>query len=145
MSAMGVKIDQFNHPVHIKNERGELSPSAFIPFCEFGGNISSMGVRIEEFDVPVCNSFQAKIMNDQLCYEVDLNRFSNMHNIDKELELGFIFLLDYNEDRQFSLDEESSTINKFGLASSLVKSDQRQKSFIYLDTIGKYFFDLILL
>ena len=107
--------------------------------------MSVVGQKIDGFGQPMCNSFQAKILNDQLCYEVDLNRFSNMHNIDKELELGFTFLLDYNEDRQFSLDEESSTINKFGLASSLVKSDQRQKSFIYLDTIGKYFFDLILL
>ena len=122
-----------------------MSPSVFIPYCEFGGETSAVGVKIDNYDFPVCKSFKAKILNDQLCYEVDLNRFLNMHNIDKELELGFTFLLDYNEDRQFSLDEESSTINKFGLASSLVKSDQRQKSFIYLDTIGKYFFDLILL
>ena len=115
-----------------------MSPSSFIPFCEFGGDTSAVGVKINNFDFPVCKSFQAKVLNDQLCYEVDLNRFSNEHNIHKELELGFTFLMDYNEDRQFSLDEESSTINKFGLASSLVKSDQSQKSFIYLDTIGKY-------
>ena len=32
--------------------------------------MSAMGVKIDKFDVPVCNSFQAKILNDQLCYEV---------------------------------------------------------------------------
>ena len=29
--------------------------------------MSAMGVMIDQFDVPVCNSFQAKILNDQLC------------------------------------------------------------------------------
>ena len=62
--------------------------------------MSAMGVKIDKFDVPVCNSFQAKILNDQLCYQVDLNRFSDKHDKDKELKLGFHFILDYNEDRQ---------------------------------------------
>ena len=39
--------------------------------------MSSVGVKIDQFDVPVCNSFQAKILNDQLCYEVDLSKVSN--------------------------------------------------------------------
>ena len=65
------------HPVHVLNNEGRLSPSSFIPFCEFGGNMLKMGKKIDHFDVPVCNSFQAKIINDQLCYEVDLKKFSN--------------------------------------------------------------------
>ena len=50
--------------------------------------MSAMGVEIDQFVVPVCNSFQAKIMNDQLCYEVDLNKFSDKNNIRNELKLG---------------------------------------------------------
>ena len=76
------------HPVHIMTKENSLSPSAFIPFCDFGGNMSSMGVKIDQFDVPVCNSFEAKILNDQLCYEVDLEKFSDKLNIDKQLKLG---------------------------------------------------------
>ena len=117
----------------------QLSPSSFIPFCEFGGDTSAVGVKIDHFDFPVCNSFQAKVLNDQLCYEVDLNRFSKNHNIVKELELGFIFLLDYNEDRQLSVSRTEIKNDNFGLANSIVKSDQSQKATIYLDTIGKYF------
>ena len=49
-----------NHPVHIKTKDYKISPSAFIPFCDFGGSMSAMGVKIDQFDVPVCNSFQAK-------------------------------------------------------------------------------------
>ena len=80
-----------NHPVHISTPDNRLSLSALIPFCDFGGNMAAMGVKIDQFDVPVCNAFQAKIMNDQLCYEVDLNTFSDKNNIEKELELGFHF------------------------------------------------------
>ena len=59
-----------------------------------------MGTKIDEFDVPVCTSFHSKLHNDQLCYEVDLNGFADKENIRSELELGFNFIMDYNEDRQ---------------------------------------------
>ena len=32
-----------------------------------------MGKKIDKFSLPVCNSFKAKILNDQLCYELDVN------------------------------------------------------------------------
>ena len=63
-----------NHPVHIQDKDGNLSPTALIPFCDFGGNMSVMGVKIDQFDVPVCNSFRPKIVQDQLCYTVDPNK-----------------------------------------------------------------------
>ena len=89
-------LNIINHPIHIVNQNKEASPSALVPFCEFGGNMFSVGVKIDQFDVPVCSSFQAKILNDQLCYEVDLRKFSDEKNIYEELKLGFNFLLDYN-------------------------------------------------
>ena len=62
--------------------------------------MSSMGVKIDQFDVPVCNSFKAKVLNDQLCYEVDPNHFIDRTNTLKYLKLGLILGLDFNEDRQ---------------------------------------------
>ena len=114
-----------------------MSPSAFIPFCEFGGDMSAIGIKIDQFDVPVCNIFQDKILNDQLCYEVDLNWFTNKTNIDKELELGFNFVMDYNEDRQFISENFSENKMKFGLANSISEFDVSHNAVIYLDTIGK--------
>ena len=86
-----------NHPVHIIDKEGNLSPSALIPFCEFAGNMSTMGVEIEHFDVPVCNSFKAKVLNDQLCYEVDPNNYILTTN---DLSQGLKFYVDINQDRQ---------------------------------------------
>ena len=36
-----------NHPVHIVNQNGNTNPTALIPFCDFGGNKSVMGVKID--------------------------------------------------------------------------------------------------
>ena len=97
-----------NHPVHIVTKDNKISPTAFLPFCEFGGNMSAVGVTIDQFDIPVCNSFEGKIINDQLCYEVDLNRFRDKDNVDIEYKSGFAFILDYNEDRQVTFIEDSN-------------------------------------
>ena len=97
--------------------------------------MSSMGVKIDQFDVPVCNSFQAKIMNDQLCYEVDLNTFSDKNNLEKELEIGFNFLMDYNEDRQEKF-EHNVKQKELGLGNNVAASNQDQQAHVYLDTRG---------
>ena len=125
-----------NHPVHFLTE-GRKFPSAFIPFCEFGGNPNSVGAKIEEFDVPICNSFQSIVLNDQLCYEVDLNKYSDKNNIEKELQAGFYFLMDYNEDRQVTFDHIIGEEREFNLATSLANADHYDQASIYLNTVGK--------
>ena len=67
--------------------------------------MSTMGKKIDQFNVPVCNSFKAKIINDQLCYEVDVQQFINKDNMEQSLKLGLVFLMDYNEDRQTLFDK----------------------------------------
>ena len=101
--------------------------------------MSVVGVKLDQFDDPVCNSFQATILNDQLCYEVDLNRFSNKSNIAKELEIGFYFIMDYNEDRQVTIQSFlAEEDERSGMGANYLESDKNQHAFIHLDTIGKY-------
>ena len=95
-----------NHPVHIIHADGKLSPSSFIPFCGYGSNISTLAVKIDQFDFPVCNSFRAKVLNDQLCYEVDVNELINRRILLKEIKMGLMFMIDHNEDRQVYNNEE---------------------------------------
>ena len=122
------------------NSDKQISPSAFIPYCEFGGNMFSMGVKIDQFELPVCNSFEATILNDQLCYKIDLEKYADDENVEDNLKLGFNFILDYNEDRQVKFDEkvEDNIQNISGLARSILDSNQDQQATIYLNTIGKY-------
>ena len=136
--------------MHFITDDGKLSPTAFIPFCEFGGNMSLMGVKMEPFHVPICNSFKAIIRNDQLCYTIDLLKFSDDDgSMEEKLNTGFAFLMDYNEDRQVEKLEFKSTGFWKKIRSALLNKDrglvERRKSDsmkhqhakIYLNTIGK--------
>ena len=125
-----------SHPVHIFLKGNKLSPSAFIPFCEFGGNMSAMGAKIPQFEVPVCNSFEPKILNDQLCYEVDLKKFSDRNNKIRYLESGFAFIMDFNEDRQSRFVNEFKRKTEIGLVNWISESNHEQSAFIYMNTVG---------
>ena len=120
------------HPVHILRKDKSLSPSALIPFCVFGDDMESMGTKMEQFDLPVCNSFEAKVRYDQLCYEVDLNKHKKDGDFKNQLEKGLILILDLNEERQLKEfwpikeDTEEETI-----------ASREDKTFkIHLDTIS---------
>ena len=80
-----------------------LTPSSFIPFCSFGEDSIIVGREHEGFEIPVCDIFEQKLHNDQLCYETDLEKFKDRNNIFKQLEIGLVLILDYNEDRQLDL------------------------------------------
>ena len=128
-----------NHPPHILNEDGKPSPSALIPFCEFGGNMSVMGVKIDQFDVPVCNSFKATILNDQLCYEVDPNMYLNINwrEAEEQIKLGLSFAVDLNEDRQITV-SNFVDFDNFEQKTFTSSSENKRRDFwIHLGTIGE--------
>ena len=93
--------------MHILDKDGNLLPSAFIPFCAFGTNISTLGVKIDKFGIPVCNSFKAKVLNDQLCYEVDVKEVIDKQVLKKELDIGLMLLIDHNEDREVNVERST--------------------------------------
>ena len=88
-----------------------------------------MGVIKPNFSAPVCNSFQAKIREDQLCYTVD----PNIYRVDKPLELTL--LLDYNEEREISLYEDNEENKHENHLSLSVK--EAEKRYVIIETIGK--------
>ena len=92
-----------------------------------------MGSKVKQFHNPICNSFKAKMFNNQLCYEVDVSRMvdKDRQNITKEqeqesLKIGLTFLMDYNEDRQGDYQDET------------IKTDERDEDFV--DNLGKVAF-----
>ena len=93
---------------HITNGECDSIKTALIPFCEFGGNMSVMGVTMDNFDVPVCDSFRPKIVKDQLCYTVDPNEYK--HKIDLKGDISLSLFIHYNEDRQMEEVDEKKPI-----------------------------------
>ena len=135
-----------NHPVHIVDDEDEdgkaLSPSALIPFCEFGGNLSAMGVKIDQVEVPVCNSFRPKIYKDQLCYTVDPN--VHKYKIDMKGEISLTLAIDYNEDREFYYHKANEeTVNKSG-DGGFGKIRNKLSKYITVETIGKLLAELFI-
>ena len=126
-----------NHPVHILNSDGNFSPSAFIPFCSFGEDI--LGVKVKEFDIPVCNIFKPKLQYDQLCYETDLEILINKKDTnigELQRDIGLILVLDYNEDRQILMNEFSSNpLNHNGITKTINQKIKNSVS-THLNTLG---------
>ena len=116
-----------SHPVHLFDNIGSLNPTALVPFCSISDNFSAMGVKIDQIDVPVCNSFRPKIRKDQLCYTVDLNEIKK--KIVSKNKVFFTFFIDFNEDRELSV---AQNIKEKG--NSEITS--RSTSEILIDTIG---------
>ena len=128
-----------NHPVHILGVNSiNFSISSFIPFCEFGGNMSVMGKKIENFDLPVCTSFQPIILNDQLCYEVGLNQYRHLVDTSDLLKNGLVLLVDNNEDRHKVLKVELHQEREFSmnLINNFESHSEKNKIMIYINTIG---------
>ena len=91
-----------NHPVHIVDSAGAISPSSFIPFCQFGSDMNLSGGKQDNFSLPVCKIFTEKIFGDQLCYQVDLEEIYQQIDLSKRssaLRQGLTFLMDYNTER----------------------------------------------
>ena len=117
-------------------DEGNTSPTALIPFCDLGGNLSAIGVKIDQFDVPVCNSFKEKIVDDQLCYEMDPNLYINKDINENAKQFDLVLVIDYNEDRQLYLDEETIEASEVQTKNPFREENSKNDDFLYLETIG---------
>jgi hypothetical protein len=116
-----------------------LSPSAFIPYCSFGGNISTLGKRINNFNIPVCDKFRPTILDGQRCYQVDANEMRDIVDKDKIASQGIVLLLDYNLDRMVKYGEgDVLTIDNSSILEKNITNTN--DAMIYIETLGNYYF-----
>ena len=143
--------DQKNihHPVHLIDEQGHLSPSALIPFCDFGGEVSWVGKKVSEFELSVCNSFRKTLLKGQLCYTLDVNQLRREKFSSEDFRLGLTLLLDYNEDRMISNNTYAGTgsgqqdDSENNLVKNIVDFEELHKAYINIETLsmfGKHLF-----
>ena len=113
-----------------------MNPSAFIPFCGLGGKSEILGSRFQNFSLPFCSSFQPIILNDEVCYEINIEE--RIKQIEEEdLKSGLLLLLDFNEDRQFhSLVEHDEHIADNDIFKQLASKADGAQLKIYIETIG---------
>ena len=118
----------------MEGSNGTLSPSSFIPFCSFAGNWTVTGEYNDMFSIPVCNIFKETMLDGQLCYQADLNSIRDQ--VDKKMMVtkGFVFLLDYNENRNV---RENYDENMKERSLPLDKKEGHEDAMIYIETLGK--------
>ena len=131
-----------NHPVHLIDTYGKMSPTAFIPFCSFGGDMLVVGAENENYAYPLCNSFKPKVRNDQLCYETDLESLKDPDKIMKQLKHGLVLILDYNDERQMSKENDGKKYVK-EYENVLFNPHDENSATIILDTVSKFKYYLL--
>ena len=86
--------------------------------------MSFMGIKVGNFQIPFCTGFEEKIINDKLCYTIDLNKKRRKEQVD---DLTLRLFISYNEDRQLD------TLIDLKKDSDDLVSDE----FVLIETIGK--------
>ena len=98
----------------------------------------AVGEIIDKFPIPVCNAFKPTVIEGQPCYTFQPDSYLATNNSDKQF---LMFLLDYNEDREYSelLGEGNGNEDKKQTLDELEESiDRTNEAMIYVHTLGKY-------
>ena len=98
--------------------------------------MSVMGVKIDQFDDPVCNSFRPKIFNGQLCYEADPQKYRKFTDNEK---LGLSLLISFNEERQYINKTKRRRKKKIQQKLLTLEIDMEKDKHIFIGTTSKYF------
>ena len=136
------QVRDINHPVHILDTDGNLSPSSFIPFCSFGGSLSLLGTPTDMFPVPVCTSFREKQYDGQLCYEIDVNEYKEKVDWQSSLQTGLSFIVDNNEEydmKKIIFDTVTKESPNEDLLNAFAKSEVLKSFSVHLQTISIIF------
>ena len=114
-----------NHPVHIIDEEGNLSPSSFIPFCSFGDNqfFNNQSDYNHELGMPACDKFSPTMLDGRLCYRLNMTAFGEDILTQSGRGAGINFLMDYNTERMDQDIEQEQHI-------------ENREAMIYIETIG---------
>ena len=115
-----------NHPVHIVDEANKTMLSAFIPFCSLGSDMKILGTIHPGFSMPVCSNFKPKVLEDQICYQLDIQDLEDKVLIKKGELNGLKFVMDYNEDRMVntpSINENEMNCHTFHIHCKCLKRE----------------------
>ena len=104
--------------------------------------MSLLGRKADGFQDPVCSAFTRKIVNNQLCYEIDLNRFRDQVNWEESLQSGLSLVIDTNDeyDVRKLLTEDGNIKTVEDKLDSYHNRQLQGKFSILLKTISKYLF-----
>ena len=103
--------------------------------------MSLLGRKAEGFHAPVCSAFTRKMVNNQLCYEVDLNRFRDQVDWKESLKSGLSLVIDTNDEydvRKLMTEDGNIKTTEEDMLDSYFNKNLQEKFSILLKTISKF-------
>ena len=86
------------HPVHLTADpKGQLPPSALVPFCSYQANSSLLGQEGPEVNMTVCDKFEPVVFDGRLCYSLDVAKLNKVPTKAGKTS-GLFLLIDPNPD-----------------------------------------------
>lgn len=133
-----LEYEQASHPVHILDADGNLSPSAFIPFCAWAGDMGSLGTKAPNFSIPVCNAFQPRDLNGHICYSLNLTT-EKLQKPGQGVQDGLTLVIDYNRERSLAWPIEQNLQRSEGLAALTDHTSKEPELHLYMDTLQPFY------
>ena len=103
--------------------------------------MSLLGRKADGFQDPVCSAFTGKIVNNQLCYEINLNRFRDQVDWEESLQSGLSLVIDTNDEydvRKLMTEDGNIKTTEEDMLDSYFNKNLQEKFSILLKTISKY-------
>ena len=96
---------------------------------------------MSNFQLPACNLFREKLVEGQVCYEADINRFNDTE-WGVNLQKGFSFVIDLNGEydvRNLLTRSTSADKEKSGSVTLYKQTEKDNRVKIRLNTISNHF------
>ena len=124
--------------MHILDDNLTLLPSAFIPFCSFQGSPDLLSREFGNFSLPVCSSFKKRLLERQLCYQIDVNTIINETTAAGLQKGGLSLLVDANFEYDMTrvrMTPEEEVFDDF--TEEFFEAEESEKIMIHIETISK--------
>ena len=96
------------------------------------------------FDVPVCDKFEPTVVEGQICYRLETDRYFKQlrregeGGDDGKAKEGLTVVLDYNEERNVQQSGDQTTYQEEeSFVAGIVALQQRHKARVILETISQ--------
>ena len=101
-----------------------------------------VGTYHKEFPIPVCSAFVNAILNNQVCYKINVNEFIKEAKYDSQ-NFNLNLFLDYNEEKQYIVQKRETLVKtSLSMSHNLISSKNKaniKEAMIHFGTLGKYF------
>ena len=108
--------------------------------------MSLVGRNVDHFQAPVCTAFRERVVNDQLCYGIDVNGLRDDLDWEEALQSGLSLVLDTNQEydvRNLLTEDGNIGTEALDILNPYDNIQLQEKFAIFLNTISKVIYSIL--